>query len=79
MIREREEITLRQSDILMQFMKDPGKPVTLREIMETYQVAYGTARSDLLHLADAGYLEKGKSGKEIIFVFKGIPPKGTRE
>ncbi len=30
MIREREEITLRQSNILMQFMKDPGKPVTLR-------------------------------------------------
>ena len=46
--------------------------------METYQVAYGTARSDLLHLADAGYLEMGKSGKEIIFAFKGIPPKGTR-
>jgi Fic family protein len=62
----------------MQFMKDPGKPVTIREIMETYQVAYGTARSDLLHLAGAGYLEKRKSGKEIIFVFKGIPPKKSR-
>lgn len=78
MLQEREEITLLQSDILVQFMKDPGKPVTIREVMETYQVAHATARSDLLRLVDAGYLEKGKSGKESIFIFKGIPPKMTR-
>ena len=78
MIREREEITPRQSDIIRQFMQHTEKPVTIREVMETYQVAYGSARSDLMHLADAGYLEKRKSGKEIIFVFKGIPPRVTR-
>jgi Fic family protein len=78
LVREREEITLRQSDILMQCMKDPGKPVTIREVMETYQAAYGTARSDLLKLVDVGYLKKEKPGKETLFFFKGIPPKVTR-
>lgn len=79
MIRDREDLTLRQSDILGRFMKHPEEPVTIKEIMETYQVAYGTARNDLFHLADEGYLIKGKSGKEIMFSFKGIPPKKMNE
>jgi len=79
MIRDLEDITLRQSDMLMRFMKHPEKPVTIKEIKETYQVAYGTARSDLLHLSDAGYLKKGTSGKEIIFFFQGIPPKERKK
>lgn len=32
-------------------------------------MAYATARSDLFHLEELGYVEKRKSGKEFIFIF----------
>jgi len=35
-------------------------------------VAYGTARSDLFHLEEQGYLMKQKSGREYIFIFRGL-------
>ena len=42
---------------------------TIREIMQTYDTVYETARTDLLHLADLGYLIKEKRGREFIFIF----------
>jgi hypothetical protein len=37
--------------------------------MQTYDTVYETARTDLLHLADLGYLTKEKRGREFIFIF----------
>jgi hypothetical protein len=34
-----------------------------------YNTVYETARTDLLHLADLGYLNKEKRGREFIFIF----------
>jgi Fic family protein len=71
-ITESEDLTLRQAEILKQFLKQPEKPVTIKEIVTTYSVAYATARSDLFHLEELGYVEKRKAGKEFIFIFKRV-------
>jgi Uncharacterized conserved protein len=68
-IEKSGDLTLRQVEILKQYLKQPEKPITIKEIMTTYSVAYATARSDLLSLEKLGYVEKRKIGKELIFIF----------
>jgi Fic family protein len=68
-ITESGNLTLRQAEILKQFLKQPEKPITIKEIVTTYSVAYATARSDLFRLEELGYVEKRKAGKEFIFVY----------
>ena len=63
-------VTLRQAEILKQFLKQPEKPISIKEIVTTYSVAYATARSDLFQLEKLGYVERRKVGKGFIFVFK---------
>jgi Fic family protein len=69
-IAESGNLTLRQAEILKQFLKQPEKPIAIKEIMTTYSVAYATARSDLFSLEKSGYVEKRKVGKKLIFIFK---------
>jgi Fic family protein len=69
-IVESGDLTLRQAEILKQYLKQPEKPITIKEIMITYSVAYATARSDLFSLENLGYVEKRKVGKELIFILK---------
>lgn len=69
---ESGNLILRQAEILKQFLKQPEKPITIKEIVTTYSVAYATARSDLFSLEKMGYIEKKKAGKEFIFIFKRI-------
>jgi len=45
----------------------PDKGFVIGEIMNTYNVAYDTARNDLLHLTKLGYLENIKVQKKFIF------------
>ena len=71
-LRDSEALNLRQAEIVKSLIKKPDKPITIKEMTETYHVAYGTARSDLYHLEDLGYVSKQKSGKEYIFLFKGL-------
>lgn len=71
-IAESGNLTLRQAEILKQFLKQPEKPITIKEIMITYSVAYATARSDLFRLEESGYVEKRRAGKKLIFIFKKI-------
>ena len=65
--RNIENINLRQSEILKEFMKNPEKNFVIHEIMTTYSVAYDTARNDLLHLTELGHLEKIKMKNKFIF------------
>lgn len=78
-IAESGNLTLRQVEILKQYLKQPEKPITIKEIMTIYSVAYATARSDLLSLEKLGYVEKRKSGKKLIFVFKEIDKKHIKQ
>ncbi len=71
-LQDSKGLNLRQAEIIKSLIKKPDKPITIKEITETYHVAYATARSDLFHLEDLGYLSKQKSGKEYIFLFRGL-------
>lgn len=71
-LQKSEGLSLRQAEIIKSLIKNPDKPITIKEIVETYRVAYGTARNDLFHLEELGYLAKQKSGKEYIFIFRGL-------
>jgi Fic family protein len=71
-ILKEEDLSLRQVEILKSVMKKPEKPVTIKEIMETWNVAYATARSDLLTLEKKGYLSGKKSGREHYFLFRSV-------
>lgn len=54
MIRDIKDINLRQAEILKGFMRNPEKNFVIKEIMTTYNVAYDSARNDLLHLTELG-------------------------
>ena len=71
-LQDSDGLNLRQVEIIKSLIKNPDKPVTIKEIIETYHVAYATARNDLFHLEKSGYLNKQKSGKEYIFIFMGL-------
>lgn len=71
-LQKNEGLSLRQAEIVKSLIKHPDKPITIKEIVETYHVAYGTARNDLFRLEELGYLAKRKSGKEYIFIFRGL-------
>lgn len=70
LIKNNKAINMRQAEILKQFIKNPEKIFDIQEIMTTYGVVYQTARSDLLHLAKLGYLEKTKIQKKYVFKFR---------
>ena len=61
------DINLRQAEILKKIMRHPEKKFVINEIMATYNVAYDTARNDLLHLTELGYLEKTKIKNKFVF------------
>jgi Fic family protein len=67
LIKSLGNINLRQAEILKDFIKDSEKGFVVNEIMTKYGVAYDTARNDLLHLTQLGYLEKMKIQKKFIF------------
>lgn len=67
LIRNIKDINLRQTELLKEFVKNPDKNFVIKEIVTTYNVAYDTARNDLLHLTDLGYLEKVKIKNKFIF------------
>lgn len=67
LIKTLKKINLRQAEILKDFIKNPEKLFVISEIVNSYNVAYDTARNDLLHLAKLGYLEKIKDQKKFMF------------
>ena len=74
-IEEIPGINIRQAIILEEFMKNPSKLFTIKEISNTYKVVYQTARTDLLELAEKEIISKKVSGKTFMFTFEGIPAK----
>ncbi|MDD5188368.1 MAG: DeoR family transcriptional regulator, partial [Methanoregula sp.] len=76
---ESEGLSYRQIDILKRIVKHPEKPLRIKEIEETYHVAYATARSDLIRLEELGYLKRRTLGKEYVFLFRELPKKSNAE
>jgi Fic family protein len=67
MLRAWDHLNHRQVALLSHCMKHPGSVYSVEGHQNSHMTAYDTARRDLLGLVDAGLLEKGKRGKEMIF------------
>lgn len=65
-----DDLNLRQVAILRRVMRERDRPITIKAVSEMQNVAYATARSDLLGLVDSGYLQKRKIGKEFLFFYR---------
>ncbi|MDP3395479.1 MAG: Fic family protein [Methanoregula sp.] len=63
------DISQREGDILRTLMEQSDEYFTIREIMQQYNTVYETARTDLLHLLDLGYILRKKRGREFVFIF----------
>jgi len=53
-LQKNEGLSLRQAEIIKSLIKHPDKLITIKEIVKTYRVAYGTARNDLCRLEKQG-------------------------
>ena len=58
----------RQRALLSRAMKDSGTRFTIESHRASHNVAYATARSDLLELADRGYFVQLREGRSFVFV-----------
>lgn len=61
----------RQTSILKEFILDPTKLMTIKEVQNTFRVVYQTARTDLLGLKDKGLLNMKTEGKKKMVFFRG--------
>lgn len=58
----------RQRALLLNALKHPGKTFTIAVHQHTHDIAYDTARSDLLGLVKARLMRQYKQGKALVFV-----------
>jgi Fic family protein len=63
------DINPRQATILRHMMEHSDEYFTIRQISQMFDVVYQTARTDLTHLVDLGYVIMDKRGREFIFIF----------
>ncbi|MDD4877853.1 MAG: Fic family protein [Candidatus Nanoarchaeia archaeon] len=68
-IKHTKGLNFRQASILEEIMKNPTKDFTIKEIAQTYNTVYQTARSDLLYLAEKGFLSKKIVSRAFVFYF----------
>lgn len=69
-INANPSLSLRQSLILEEFLKNPDKLFTIKEISETYGIVYQTARTDLLFLESKGLITRKVSGITFYYIYK---------
>ena len=62
-----ENINERQIEVLREILNNAEKIFTINEIQMGFDVAYQTARTDLLNLEKLGYLELKLRGKKMLF------------
>ena len=66
-IKKNPQLNFRQADIIITLTKN-NRPITVNEMQERYNITYQTARTDLLGLAELGYLHKHTRGKQFLFI-----------
>lgn len=63
-----EGINNRQVYLLREFSESPEKVMTINEVKNIFNIVYQTARTDLLGLAELGFLEvKRSEGRKLLF------------
>lgn len=63
----RSRLNHRQNAVLAHALKNPGQGYRIDSHQKVHGVVYQTARTDLLHLADFGLLEKTTQGRALVF------------
>ncbi|MSR20044.1 MAG: Fic family protein [Gemmatimonadetes bacterium] len=58
----------RQLALVTHALKNPGFVYAIESHKRSHNVSYQTARTDLLQLAELGFVDRGKSGRAFIFV-----------
>lgn len=58
----------RQRSILGRALREPGTRFRIRYHQTTHNIAYSTARADLMELEEKGYLRQEQEGKAFVFV-----------
>jgi len=66
-IRSLDLFNHRQSALIVDAIRAPGRRYTIKGHQEAHNVVYQTARTDLLDLVSRGVLESTKKGKEHVF------------
>ena len=73
----------RQIEVIQKVQKEKHKFFSIKEIQNTFDIVYQTARTDLLELEKIGYLIQKKSGRKILFHrshdFDNVLKKGLKE
>ncbi len=67
-IRRQEDLNLRQIDLLNHAIRHKDAMYTIKGHLNLNKISWGTARADLLDLADKSFLTRHKRGKEIYFL-----------
>lgn len=71
MVESHPELNFRQAEILRDMIKNRGGSVSVREIASKFNVVHQTARTDLLSLAERGFIDCRKVGNKLFFVYTG--------
>ncbi len=66
-LRKDESLNYRQRAILSKALRDPDTTFTIESHGTSHDVAYATARQDLLDLAERGYLLAGRERRKFVF------------
>lgn len=61
-------LNARQRSILGRALREPGARFRIRYHQTTHNIAYSTARADLMQLEEKGYLRQEQEGKAFVFV-----------
>lgn len=69
LIKTRKDLNPRQAEILSEMMETPNQVYTIFQIAKRSNVVYQTARTDLMHLEEQGYIVKEKRGKGLFFYY----------
>lgn len=71
LLRRSADLNHRQLALLSHALKHPGRPYTVQSHQTSHGVSTGTARTDLLDLADRQLLYRRKVGKSFVFTAPG--------
>lgn len=66
-MRGRDDLNHRQLAVLSHALRNPAARITIDSHQASHRVVYQTARTDLLGLAERGYLEQSRIGKKLFF------------
>ena len=78
-LRDLRHLNHRQQALVGHAIRHPGTAYTVEGHQRSHDVAYNTARTDLLDLATQGLFQQEKSGKKMVFYASSSLEKSLRD